>query len=108
MYVFRNIYSCPADRPKHMAVSVNKWKYKLIYKGYFGGVTALSKDQFETINGFSNSFYGWGGEDDDLYHRVVEKGYKMFRYPGNIARYSMLKHKNVSSHFTPDAAYANV
>ena len=21
------------------------------------------------FNGLANSFYGWGGEDDDLYHR---------------------------------------
>jgi GT2 family glycosyltransferase len=74
---------------------VNKWKYRLIYNNYFGGVTALSKEQFENVNGFSNSFYGWGGEDDDLFHRVEKKGYGVFRYPGNIGRYSMLKHGKV-------------
>ena len=24
----RNIYSCPKDTPKHLAVAVNKWKYR--------------------------------------------------------------------------------
>ena len=91
----RNLYTCPDSGPKHLAVAVNKWKYKLIYENYFGGVTALNKEQFEAINGFANSFYGWGGEDDDLHHRVDQKGYKIFRYPGNIGRYSMLKHDNV-------------
>ena len=32
---------------------------------------ALSKGQFEHVNGFSNQFYGWGGEDDDMYRRSV-------------------------------------
>ena len=35
-----------------------------------GGVVAFSKDQFEKVNGFSNQFWGWGGEDDDLAMRV--------------------------------------
>lgn len=39
---------------------------RLRYKGYFGGVTALTKDQFRQVNGFSNTYWGWGGEDDDL------------------------------------------
>jgi hypothetical protein len=91
----RNLYTCPKDMPKHLAVAVNKWKYRLIYGNYFGGVSALSKEQFENVNGFSNSFYGWGGEDDDLFHRVEKKGYPVFRYPGNIGRYSMLKHDKV-------------
>lgn len=39
---------------------------RLRYKGYFGGVTAMTKEQFLEVNGFSNSYWGWGGEDDDL------------------------------------------
>lgn len=31
----------------------------------------MTKEQYETVNGFSNIFYGWGGEDDDLYNRSV-------------------------------------
>eukprot|EP00095_Tigriopus_kingsejongensis_P003318 maker-scaffold612_size124412-snap-gene-0.25 protein:Tk03318 transcript:maker-scaffold612_size124412-snap-gene-0.25-mRNA-1 annotation:"beta- -n-acetylgalactosaminyltransferase bre-4-like" len=90
----RNMYTCPANETKHLAVTVNKWKYSLIYENYFGGVTALNKDQFEKINGFSNLFYGWGGEDDDLHHRVTEAGFGVFRYPGHISRFAMLKHNS--------------
>ena len=41
----RNIYSCP-DQPRHMSVAVDKFKYKLPYKGIFGGATAVMADQF--------------------------------------------------------------
>jgi len=41
----------------------------LSYKKFFGGVTSFRPDHFELINGFSNKFYGWGGEDNDLFHR---------------------------------------
>ncbi len=26
----------------------------------------MTKDQFHKVNGFPNSYWGWGGEDDDL------------------------------------------
>jgi len=39
------------------------------YDNIFGGVTAFKQQHFETVNGFSNEFYGWGGEDDDMYNR---------------------------------------
>jgi hypothetical protein len=37
---------------------------------HFGGVTALSVHDFQNLNGYSNVFWGWGGEDDQLYERV--------------------------------------
>ena len=39
------------------------------YEGYFGGVLSAPNTIFEDVNGFSNTFYGWGGEDDDMYLR---------------------------------------
>ena len=41
----------------------------LPYQGIFGGAGSFSRKHFEAINGFSNQFWGWGGEDDDLYSR---------------------------------------
>lgn len=43
--------------------------HRLPYAGYFGGVSGLSKAQFLRINGFPNEYWGWGGEDDDIFNR---------------------------------------
>ena len=36
-----------------------------------GGILAIKTTFLKDINGFSNAYYGWGGEDDDLYTRYV-------------------------------------
>lgn len=87
----RNLYSCPT-LPRHMSVAVDKFNYQLPYKTIFGGISAMTVKQLRTINGFSNRYWGWGGEDDDLADRVSVAGYKIARYPAKIARYKMIKH----------------
>ncbi|CAF1499466.1 unnamed protein product, partial [Adineta ricciae] len=87
----RNIYSCPPE-PRHMSVSVNTFNYQLPYRGIFGGVSAMTVKQMEAVNGFSNQYFGWGGEDDDMSARVITK-YRISRYPASIGRYRMLRHR---------------
>ncbi|KAF7236490.1 Beta-1,4-galactosyltransferase 1 [Varanus komodoensis] len=64
----RNTYKC-YSQPRHLSVSMDKFGFRLPYNQYFGGVSALSKEQFQKINGFPNNYWGWGGEDDDIYNR---------------------------------------
>nr|XP_034313783.1 beta-1,4-galactosyltransferase 1-like [Crassostrea gigas] len=59
----------------------------------FGGVSALTREQYEAINGFSNSFFGWGGEDDDFYNRVMWSKMSIYRTINDVGRYSSLEHK---------------
>jgi len=34
---------------------------------------------FFQMNGFSNSYWGWGGEDDDMNQRIKKKGFRVIR-----------------------------
>jgi beta-1,4-galactosyltransferase 1 len=42
-----------------------------MYKELVGGVLAMSRDQFYDTNGFSNLYWGWGAEDDDMSMRFL-------------------------------------
>ncbi len=44
---------------------------------FFGGVTAFRAADFVAANGFPNTFWGWGGEDDELRARVEDAGLKI-------------------------------
>ncbi|KRX41653.1 Beta-1,4-N-acetylgalactosaminyltransferase bre-4 [Trichinella murrelli] len=90
-----NPYWC-VDTPRHLSAAVDKFQYKLPYQTIFGGVSALTASQFEVINGFSNNFWGWGGEDDDMYSRVLLGRFSVHRHPGKYARYKMIKHQQES------------
>jgi hypothetical protein len=43
--------------------------YRRHYATTFGGVTSFTREQFEQCNGMSNKYWGWGGEDDDVFYR---------------------------------------
>lgn len=65
-----------ADRPTQLA---NRFIYqegvdRTVSDEYFGGVTLFPTEQFELINGYSNNYWGWGFEDNDLLLRSREKG----------------------------------
>ncbi|KAL3308364.1 hypothetical protein Ciccas_013106 [Cichlidogyrus casuarinus] len=40
------------------------------YEGFFGGVTLVNRWNYFQLNGMSNAFEGWGGEDDDFHART--------------------------------------
>ena len=68
-------YSFPADNPQHIAVRISQSDYQLKYEEYFGGAVVFSKEQVERTNGYSNGYWDWGMEDDDLFWRCVMEGY---------------------------------
>ncbi|KAI5637572.1 beta-1,4-N-acetylgalactosaminyltransferase bre-4 [Phthorimaea operculella] len=88
----RNLYTCPRQ-PRHMSASVDKDNYKLPYADLFGGVSAMTYEQVQKVNGFSNEYWGWGCEDDDMSYRIRKMNYHIARYKMSIARYTMLNHK---------------
>ncbi|XP_071081131.1 beta-1,4-N-acetylgalactosaminyltransferase bre-4-like [Haliotis cracherodii] len=97
----RNTYWCGA-RALHHSRELDILKYRIFYKYHFGGVITLNETFFSTINGYSNLFFMWGGEDDDLFHRLLKKKlpYEFSRYP----RYTAMTHKNDPHHTKEEMA----
>ncbi|XP_062388843.1 beta-1,4-galactosyltransferase 1-like [Sardina pilchardus] len=87
----RNFYRC-YSQPRHISVALDKFGFRLIYTGIFGGVTALSKKQFNTINGFPNKYWGWGGEDDDISYRLSFNNLSISRPDMITGRCRMIRH----------------
>uniref|UniRef100_A0AAY5ECD2 Beta-1,4-galactosyltransferase 1 n=1 Tax=Electrophorus electricus TaxID=8005 RepID=A0AAY5ECD2_ELEEL len=52
----RNTYRCH-DQPRHLAVALDKFGFRLPYNQIFGGISAMSKDQYLKINGFPNNYW---------------------------------------------------
>jgi len=65
-----------SDIPLHLSTDFileKGEKPRTIFDEYFGGVTLFPVDKFEEIDGYSNKYWGWGYEDDDLRLRCSEK-----------------------------------
>lgn len=81
--VFHDVDMIPLDVdysyseiPLHLATNFELEYDKsknLSFDDYFGGVTMFSMDSFERVNGYSNLYWGWGFEDDDLLFRASNK-----------------------------------
>ena len=64
-----------SDKPIHLSTNFlyeNDEKERDIFEEYFGGVTMFPVEDFEKINGYSNKYWAWGYEDDDLLLRCKE------------------------------------
>uniref|UniRef100_A0AAV1VGS6 Beta-1,4-galactosyltransferase n=1 Tax=Peronospora matthiolae TaxID=2874970 RepID=A0AAV1VGS6_9STRA len=82
VYIFHDVDLLPADDlkewyttaphagPVHIA---RVWDRYSESPNYFGGIVVFTREQFTQVNGFPNTFWGWGGEDDELYCRVVRR-----------------------------------
>ena len=77
--VFHDVDMLPIDVdysysevPLHLATGFSNSKRE-IFKTYFGGVTLFPIDLFKRVNGYSNEYWGWGFEDDDLLLRCTEQ-----------------------------------
>ena len=82
-------YTIYPFRPIHLARLHTKYS---VGGKYFGGVNSFNKKDFIKINGYPNNYWGWGGEDDELYDRVVDA--KLDVYVPKKGKYTELKHNN--------------
>ena len=65
-------YSYPEENPQHIAVRISQSDYALKYYEYFGGAVLFTKEQVYKTNGYSNDYWDWGMENDDLFLRCVQ------------------------------------
>ena len=78
MMLSKGDYSRPTC-PTHLATRCSQFRYRLPYPTYFGGVVLFTNKDFEALNGYSNRFWGYGGEDDEMYDHVLKSGFKIER-----------------------------
>ena len=87
-FIFHDVDMLPIDgkcdykyesNPTHLASIVEQFGWNIPYNGYFGGVTLFDKKSFEEINGYSNEYWGWGAEDDDILRRCYFKNIEVKR-----------------------------
>ena len=112
--VFHDIDMIPIDVdysysevPLHLATNFELEYDKsknLSFDDYFGGVTMFSMDTFERVNGYSNLYWGWGFEDDDLLFRVNAK--KIALDTKTIGKKEFKKLYGLS--FNADASYIKI
>ena len=83
-FVFHDVDMLPedvdysySDKPLHLATHLQEHDYETTFFDYFGGVTMFTKEDFKTINGFSNDYWGWGFEDDDLLIRCLQSNLEL-------------------------------
>ncbi|KAH7976539.1 hypothetical protein HPB52_016016 [Rhipicephalus sanguineus] len=103
----RNMYACNEGGPFHLPTCIDRWNYTVIYPGAFGGVCAMHTEHMEKLNGFSNLFSKWGGEDDDMARRIWllrRSFFRSFKDGLNSLKYSVLDivFKKLYTHITVD------
>lgn len=84
-------YSYP-DSPTLLATHASQFGFKMPFPEYFGGVIMFNKEDYEKCDGHSNEFWGWGGEDNEMYDQVLKCGLKVVQRPG---RFNCLSHRRI-------------
>lgn len=62
------------EKPYHLITDLDlpDGVNRTTFDSYFGGVTLFPNNIYKQINGYSNEYFGWGFEDDDLFLRCRE------------------------------------
>ena len=94
----RNLYKCDDKGPVHLSPKISKYNYNYPYGTDFGGVTMMSREHYNLVNGHTNMFWGWGKEDADMEYRISAADLKIeLPEPIDLGRYTMLKHQHIAT-----------
>ena len=91
-------YSYPDNNPIHIATQLSKYDYSMNYDQYFGGVILFTKEQVEKTNGYSNEYWDWGQEDDDLFWRCYYEGYTTGQVVNQYENKDYFEFNGIDSH----------
>lgn len=78
----------------HLSAMARYHDYKEYYARCLGGVVLFPKTAYIKVNGFSNEYWGWGCEDDDLRLRCDVAELTVARRPG---KFYSLPHERIAS-----------
>ena len=56
-----------------------------------GCIFKVTNEHFESVNGFSNNYWGWGYEDRDLYDRLCAAGVTIHNQGKRVSKYGRAK-----------------
>jgi len=87
----RTPYAC-SKNPRHLGAFINNMNYEPLDYDSTAAILSIKTADYVKINGHSNLFWGWGGEDDDLAKRLTSQHYIIERLDPNVDRYTMLSH----------------
>ncbi len=102
-------YSYPS-RPTHLSTYISRFDYRTDLGDYnilsqnFGGVVLFSKEHFRAVNGYSNEYWGWGLQENDLRLRCEYFGLGVDR---RFGRYLHLDHPRFCADFMPPLLVEN-
>jgi len=91
-------YSYPTEGPRHIATKISQMDYQLKYHEYFGGAVLFTKEHLEATNGYSNGYWDWGMEDDDLFWRCHVEGLTNDTYLAKNVKQKYLSFNGESSY----------
>lgn len=80
--------------------------YKYNYPDFLGGVEGFTEENYLQVNGFPNTFLGWGGEDDALYNRLAAEKITVFR--PTQGKYILADHEQAKGNEKNQLRYENV
>jgi hypothetical protein len=80
--------------------------YKYTYPDFLGGVEGFTEEDYKTINGFPNTFFGWGGEDDSLYNRLAAENITLYR--PTKGKYILADHEQAKGNEKNEKKYENI
>lgn len=67
---------------------------RAFYQNFFGTLSVMPINIMDKVNGYSNNFWGWGVEDDNLSSRLKHHGVPVYNADPYITRLVELPHKN--------------